>query len=402
MRSRLLLFLVILASLSSVQAQDKDALEQRLSRLRSEISQINSNLRNARDKKASVVTVVNTLDQKISRLEELIRVTNRRMNQLTALINENQEEITKQRTELKNLKEDYAAMIRRSYKSRGDQSRVMFLMSSENFLQAYKRMQYMNQYAVYRREQGQEIAIITQELQKRNNDLLEQKKDKQELVRSNEDARRQLRSEKKEQQALLAEAKKQETVIADQLRERQREANRINRQIQKLIEAEIARSNAKSGATASSKTFALSPQAKRLAANFASNKGKLPWPVRKGLVTMKYGQQTSPIARQVKIDSKGWRFQTEAGEQALSIFDGEVMRVQKQNNGILTVILKHGNYITVYNRLSSVSVAEGDTVKRGDALGTIFTSQSTGITELKFNVLRETKFQDPGSWLIKR
>src|SRR6056297_2815656 len=211
------------------QENKREELEQRRLELQQEIKRINSLRTSNLQKQKSILTEVEDLDQQIRTTENLIRVTNQQANLLTREITTNQNKIGELRKELEQLKEDYSKMINKSYKSKSQQSRIMFLLSSENFLQAYKRLQYMKQYANYRHQQGEEIKIRTGELQELNQSLAEQKKAKDKLIAENRQTRAQLDKSRKQQQGLIAEVRKKEGQFASQLRKKQQEINAIDR-----------------------------------------------------------------------------------------------------------------------------------------------------------------------------
>lgn len=286
LRTYLFLVLTLSGSISVFGQVDrqKELEEQRQSVL-NEIKQINSLLFKTRGEKKSVLTEVEDLSHRIDARENLIKVTNRQANYLTREISSNLDRMDQLRGELKVLKEDYAGMIKRAYRSKSQQSRVMFLMSSENFLQAYKRLQYMKQYAKHRKKQGESIKEKTALLQVLNSDLIAQNKQKKLLIAENRTAKEQLLKEKNNQEVLVASLKKDESKFATQIRKKQNEADAIDREIDAIIKAAIAASNknntSSSNTVSSVETFALTPESKAIAANFASNKGRLLWPVEK-------------------------------------------------------------------------------------------------------------------------
>ncbi|HBB48736.1 MAG TPA: peptidase M23, partial [Flavobacteriaceae bacterium] len=269
---------------ASAQNDRQKVLEQQRLEILREIESINELLFGTKDQKSSLLTKVQSLDQKIQSRERLIRLTNQQANYLTREINKNINTLDQLQQELKKLKEDYAAMIVQSYKSRSEQSRLMFILSSENFLQAYKRLQYMKQYSQFRREQGLEIEQRKQELRALNELLLRQKSEKEQLVIESRAAKAKLDQERKDQEVLLAELKKDERTYTAQIKERQKEATRIEREIDRLIKEAIAAANKASGSVTKSASFELTPEADALAVDFKNNKGGLIWPVANGRV----------------------------------------------------------------------------------------------------------------------
>lgn len=407
MRNKPIYIILVLSFFLSIpfahtQSDKQKELEAKRQKYQNELKQINSLLFSDKKKEKSLVTLVEDLNYKVSVRRNLIKITNDQANLLTREINANQNEITSLRDQLKELKESYAAMVVKSYKSKSEQSRVMFLLSSDNFKQAYKRLQYIKQYASYQKEQGVLIKEKTLKLQELNNDLLRQKKDKDKLVQENREVKKQLEIELKEQEMLMASVRKNLSTYAFQAKQKQEEINRIDREIDRLIREAIAASNKEAGktTTATSK-FVLTPEAKALARNFESNKGNLPWPVEKGVVKVKYGTQPSPIDRTVTINSQGVKIATEKGTKVRAVFDGEVSQILVIPNANPVVMIRHGNYITVYKNMSKIYVKKGDKVTTKQEIGEVFTNKSDGETMLGFGVYKDSKTQNPASWLYK-
>jgi septal ring factor EnvC (AmiA/AmiB activator) len=398
MKFRPLFIVLMLLCFVGVQAQsEQERLEQRKAAIQREIDAANNLLKKAKKEKSNVLNVVNTINKKISNTQEIITITNKQANSITRNIVTNKQEITKLEAEIKDLKAEYADMIVKSYKSNNDQSRLMFLLSSENFLQAYKRVQYLKSYANYRKKQADEIEQKSRELASRTKGLETERERKAAILQENKMQRQELDKDKVEQNSLLAIVKKDESKYAAEIRNKNKERAAIDREIKRLIEADIAASNkGKTGAVAGK--FFLTPEAKTLANNFKANRGKLPWPVDKGFIALGYGSQPSPLLPSVQIQSNGLRIQTPEGTVVRAVFEGEVARVVKASNGILTVHVRHGNYTSVYGNLRSVSVGSGDKVSTKQPLGTVFTDRE-GISELKFVLLQDTSTMNPAQWI---
>lgn len=399
------IFLFIALLLCSIpataQSQKQKELEAKRQQLQDEIEQINSLLFTNKKKEKSIISQVEDLNYKVSVRKNLIKVTNDQANLLTREINANQKEISSLRDQLKLLKEDYAAMIVRSYKSRSDQSKVMFLMSSDDFKQAYKRLQYIKQYANYQKEQGEKIKDKTQKLQELNNALLIQKKDKDKLIEENRIAKNRLEEELKQENVLMASVRKNLSVYNSQVKKKQQEAEKIDMEIDRLIREAIAESNKKAGNAPSSTIYALTAESKALAANFESNKGKLPWPVEKGVVKLRYGKQPSPIDNTVTINSNGVRIATEEGAKVRAVFDGEVSAIVVLKNANPAIIIRHGTYFTIYKNLSKIFVKQGDKVSTKQIIGEVFTNKSNGETILGFGVNKNSNTENPANWIYR-
>lgn len=392
---------LLCSSLSFSQSDKQKQLESRRQELRREIQKINELRDENKSKAKSELSLIEDFNYKISVLSNLIKVTNQQANLLTREISSNQNKITNLRTELKQLKEDYAAMVVKSYKSKNQQSRIMFLLSSNNFKQAYKRLQYIKQYSDHQKQQGEIIKAKTVELQKINVNLLKQQEDKKKLIAENRVVQKSLETERKQHETLMASIKKNLSKYASQIKQKQREADKIDREIDRIIKAAIAKSNKKAGNNTSSKSFALTAEEKVLASNFISNKGKLPWPVEKGFVRLGYGTQPHPIDRSLTIKSNGVRIATEKGAKARAVFDGEVSEILKMKNVNPIVMIRHGNYLTLYRNLSQVYVKKGDKVKTKQVIGEVFTNPSNGETILSFTLSKGTSTENPASWIYK-
>jgi septal ring factor EnvC (AmiA/AmiB activator) len=199
----------------------------------------------------------------------------------------------------------------------------------------------------------------------------------------------------------MVDIKKNINIYTAQLRAKQREAARIDKEINRIIREAIAKSNKKAGKSVSSKGFALTAEEKILASNFVSNKGKLPWPVVKGYVTLRYGTQPSPIDRSLTIKSNGVRITTERGAKVRAVFNGEVSEIIKLKNVNPIIMIRHGNYISIYKNLSSVYVKKGDKVTTKQQIGEVFTNPSTGETILSFTISKGFSTVNPANWIYK-
>ena len=381
-------------------AQTQKELERKKAAIQDKINQYDRLLKEVRQEENTMTLLLETLDKKIASTQEIITITNREANALTRAIKNNRTEIKKLDEEVESLKKEYASMIVKAYKSKNDQSRLMFLLSSEDFLQAYKRVQYLKSIADYRKKQANEISEKSAQLKQKTEKLEIDKKQKEIVVAQNRKQKIELSKDKTEQENMLAVVNANKKKYSSQFKEAAKERDRLDREIKKLIAARIKESYKGSGKKVDKNKFFLTPEAKALAADFKSNRGKLPWPVNEGFVSRKYGEMPSPIDRNVRIYSNGWRFQTPKGASARAVFSGEVDAIVKKPNGILIVYIRHGNYTSVYNNLKSVAVSKGDKVKVYDTIGEVFTNRA-GVSELRFILMEDTNTLNPAYWLLK-
>ncbi|MFY0603952.1 MAG: peptidoglycan DD-metalloendopeptidase family protein [Flavobacteriaceae bacterium] len=401
-RKHIAFFLFLLLSFSAfAQKKTRKQLEIERKKLKIEIKKVNKLLFDAQKKEKNALNDLKDINQKINVRNRLIETINLEAKALSKEIDINEKHILKLSKQLEILKADYADMIFKSYKSNSQQSRTMFLLSSKNFYQAYKRLQYMKQYTSYRKKQGVVIDSQTTVIKQLNDSLMYQKVLKDTLVASEESQKEKIELDKKSQEKLISKIKRQENKYKRELRKKQKEERIIAANIDKLIKEAIAKSNAKKGVK-KSKGFALTPEAKKLAIKFEQNKGNLPWPVESGLVVRRFGKQAHPTLSGITINSTGLHIITDKGKNAECIFNGTVLAVQVLAEGKKNVLVQHGNYISAYKNLESVFVKVGDTVTTGQQLGAIFTDKVTGKTKLVFVLFKNSQRLNPSSWIKKR
>ena len=388
---------IALGQTTTKRQQDLEA--QRI-RLKKEIKQINALLFSSTKTRKNVVTEVEDLQVKLKVREELIKVTNAQVNLLTRKMTLNERNISTQRKELEALKADYAKMIQNSYESKSLQNRLMFLFSSENFLQAYKRIQYLKQYTTFRRKQGIAIGEKTQLLQQLNKVLIEEKSKKVSLVNENKAVQNQLKKERENQEKLIQRLKRKEQSLSAQISKKEKESRAIDKEIDRLIKEAIAASN-KAAGKSGKKSFELTPEAKLIAANFEANRGRLPWPLEKGVVVQGFGRQQHPVVKTTTIQSNGVTIATAPSAQVRAVFEGVVMSVVTFKGSNPSVLIRHGNYITVYKNLGKLYVKKGDKVKAKQSIGEVFTNKKTGKTEIQFSLFNNVKVLNPKGWIYQ-
>jgi septal ring factor EnvC (AmiA/AmiB activator) len=398
------------------QPPTQEQLEERKAKIQMEIQEKEEMLKSVRSKEKSVLTEMALQKEKIGLKEKLIKTTEKQTKLLNNDIYINQVKINQLNHDLDQLRKDYAAMIVKSYKSRSEQSRAMFLLSSENFLQAYKRAQYMKQYASYRKMQGYEIEGKTKQLIGFTNKIVVQKTEKEKLIVENEKEKEELEKEKKVQEKIAVQIQKDKGKITAEIKKKQQETRKIDAQIQKLIRQAIAEANKRTAAAkakANPKTttakstkavenstnIVLTSEGQLVANNFRANKGRLPWPVEKGVVSLPFGDQPHPVIRTLMVHNSGVEITTESGATARAVFGGEVTKIFKLSPLYIAVFIQHGDYFTVYQNLSSVNVSVGDKVSTKEVLGKIRTNGDTGKTVLKFLILQNSTYNNPASWL---
>ncbi len=397
----IVLLLIVFQSQAIAQSSEQKALEAKREQLQQEIAEMNRLLFAEKKERGTVLDQMENLDQKINIRQQLIRVTNQQSNLLNRQINTNIRNITKLREDLEVLKADYAEMIRKSYQNKSQQSRLMFLLSAQNFYQAYKRLQYLKQYTEYRKTQGEEIVRKTEELASLNRDLTDQRKEKDQLIAENTRAKNELLNEIKSQKDLLRTIRENESKYSAALQAKKKEARQLDRQIERLIRSAIAASNKRANTSGNRNTFALTPEAELVAKSFSANKGKLIWPVEKGIKRQGYGVYKDAVYPGIKHQSNGVIIATDEGARARAVFEGEVIAILAVPGGNKGVQIKHGNYISTYYNLSDLYVKKGDKVGAKEELGEIYTNRFNGLTQLKFYLYRDATRLNPEEWIYR-
>ena len=373
-------------------------LESQKAAIQKELKQINELLFKNKKQKAETFSDIEKLSLKIERKQEFIKLTNKQINLLNKDLQENQKKQDQLSIELSQVRSAYKELILQSYKARSGKNRLMFVLSSETFFQAFKRTQYIKQYAVFRKAQANKILKLSEQLNKIKEELNERKLIKQQLLNDNRLIQKSLENEKKQADKIAFRLRKEEKKYKKNILEKQRERTRIDKQIDKLIRDAIAASNKNKE---KSDSFTLTPEAIALEKNFELNKGKLPWPVSRGVVIQKFGTQPHPVVKTAKIKSNGIVIATETSAKVKTVFKGKVLSVLSFKGSNPTILIQHGNYITAYKNLYKVFVAKGDDLQSGEVIGEVFTNSSTGESSIQFSIFKRTTALNPLSWILK-
>ena len=394
----LLLFISLSLGLKAQNYQERQKqLEAQKISIKKEIQQINTLITDSRKKSRSLADELEDIQLKISVRDRLIRINNSQVNNLNNIIANQNERIADLEVDLKKLKDEYSKIVYSSYKKRSSEMKLMFLFASDNINQAFRRFQYFKQYSKYRKEQANKIVSLQEEISNNIDSLDKRKIEKQNVVKENQSVRQTLNQDRIQQNNLYNNLLKDQKNYAVEIQEKEKQARLIDNEIQKLIRLAIAESNNNNN----SSNFALTPEGRLISSNFQSNKGRLPWPVREGVITRRFGTQPHPVVRTTTINSNGISIATSANSIAYSVFEGEVLSVYGFSGGNPGVLIRHGKYISNYQNLSSIFVKKGDKVMANDEIGIVFTNESTGKTVLKFNIFNELKPENPTIWLAR-
>lgn len=397
------------------QTETQGQLELKKQQILIEIKSVQQLLKVEQTKERNILAEILEFNRKISLNRSLIANVQQQITATNKNITSKQSEVNKITEELEKLKKDYANIILKSYQNKSNQSRIMYILSSKDFLQAYKRVQYLKQYAEYRKGQGEELKKKTTLLQEALAQLEIEKKKQRKLLAEQTANQNVLQQDLKQQQNLVQIVQKDKNKYNAEIKTKQALTKEIDRKIQQLIRQAIAEANKKareaaakegkktttsSSNTKGSAVFELTPEAKIVANNFKANQGKLPWPVEKGYISLAYGDQPHPIQTHLTIHNSGVEISTEPGSKVRAVFQGEVLQVQLLSGGNKAILIQHGDYITVYQNLSEVTVQKGDKVSLKQNIGTVNTN-ATGKAVLKFLLTHNTDINNPQSWLSK-
>ena len=418
--------LLLLLAITPVYAQKtkgktKKQLQSEITSLQKEISNANQLLKKTTKDKEMTLNEVSILDKKIKQREQLIKACNEQIAVLDEEINKGQDNIKSLNSDLSKLQKEYAKMIVFANKNRSHYDRLGFIFASEDFNQAFSRLRYIRQFTDARKVKMNQIAATEKQISSEVEASQQAREEQTALLKEEKAQQGALKKEKEELNEQVAKLKKKEGNLQQDIKDKQQQAKKLQKAIDDIIAEEIRKANAEAerkrkeeakknankgkSTTATTKTkdkgMALTPAEKTLSTSFVSNKGKLPWPVERGVIASSYGKHASVVSSKVTVTNNGIDIATTEGAKARAVFDGEVASVTKLTGSNTVVILRHGEYFTVYSNLENVTVKRGDKVKTKQNLGTVHTNKTEGKTELHFELLKEQSRQNPAGWLSK-
>lgn len=410
-RTVLLLFLaLLLIPAGFAQKRTKESLQKEINTLQREIETANKLLKETSKNKEVTLNQVTLLDRKIQKRQELINACNEQIKILDKNIKRGESNIQKLGGELRKLRSELSKMVQFAYRNRSHYDRLEFFFASEDFNQALRRMRYIQQFTDARKTKMEQIANT----QKRVSDEVEanrKAREEQAALLAEEKAQQEaLKKEREELNTQVAQLKKKEGSIQQSIKDKQAQAKKFQKQIDDIIAEEIrlaneraaaeAKKNKKSGITKSDK-MALTPAEKILSTTFSNNKGKLPWPVERGVVSSSFGKHASAVSDKVTITNNGIDIATTENAKARCVFEGVVVSVVRPSASNIGVIIRHGDYFTVYSQLDEVYVNRGDKVSTKQNIGKVHTDRSEGKTEIHFELRHGTETLNPSLWLAK-
>lgn len=402
-RNKLFLLLSFLLVINFSFGQSINELRKEKEKTSQEIEYINNLLNETNQKSKTSINRLTILDKKIRLQESLINNINSELSYLDSTIQRSTRNIDTLNADLEQIKNRYAGMIRYARRNQDQNNQLVFLFSAEDFNQAYKRFVYLKQYADYRRTQAEEINALKEKLSILIADLNQRKENKQQLLSTKITQTEKYSKQKADQKEYYSTLQQKEKDLRKKLENEQRVAKKLDQEIEKIIaeEARKVAEAARKPVPKTSKEPAVKPTAetKHLSDDFSSNKGKLPWPLQRGLITEHFGDHPDQVLKRVIRRNAGIDITTQSGAKARAVFKGEVTKVLSLG-GNWAIILRHGSYLTVYSNLSDVLVQAGQKVDTKQEIGTVFTDRDDdNKTVLKFQIWYENSKLDPEKWI---
>lgn len=401
-------FLIAIMAAGVVQAQqnkEKSKLENNKKELEEEITLTTKLLNETKKTRQKSVNQVVILNNQIKKREQLIGAISGQVDEIHGQISTNQSSVEKLKGELKKLREEYAAMVYMAFKNSSQVNRLMFIFASGDVNQAYLRIKYLQQFTAYRKIQIKRITSTENHINSKIKELESDKVEKLDLLKSKESEKNKLTVAKKEKSQTIAQLQQKEKELRKKLKEKESALQKLQRAIEKIIADQVkqsAETAKKTGAKpAAPNVMTLTPEEQQLSNSFTSNKGRLPWPAEKGVLTSTYGEHDHPVLKGIKTRNNGINIVTSAGGTARAVFSGTVTGIMSIPNLNNVVIVRHGDFLSVYSNLDQVYVKKGDKVKTKQNLGRIYTDTEESKTELHFEIWNGKKLQDPMSWLAK-
>lgn len=388
MKLRIILYILCLLTLS-VAAQNVKDLQKQQRELQQQLEQTAQMLKQTKQNETATENKLNLLNNDIKTRKKLIRNIQGEINALNGEMGTLRQKRFTLQKELEAYKEDYARLVRETHYADMQQSPLLFLLSAKNFQQLIRRVQYMQQFAAYRKEQVKKIESLQSDIDIQNTLLEERKQNRSTALQSQKREQDKLTRDERKQKDMLKSLKKQEKNLLAKQKEQQKKVDALNKQIEEMIAKQVRT------------TTTLTKEQQLIAGGFEANQGRLPWPVEKGFISGYFGKHQHPVHEHVTINNKGIYLQTVAGANARAIYEGEVSSCA-QINGNYAVIVQHGNYRTVYSPLKKIYVKQGDKVKAKQAIGEIITDTSEdNKTELYFQIYKDRSIINPGLWLAQ-
>jgi len=358
-----------------------------------EIDFANKMLEETKGKTKQSLIEIDIINEKLRKRKVYINNLETEADIVEGTIAEKQKEIEEIQMEIERLKSNYALMVVQNYKRKWDGNFMYYILASENINEFYRRIRFVKVYNSYIKSQKEKLEDLLNVLTVKTKELVVQKEEKDNLIKTTRNEYVKIKKESEQKKEVLNDLKKKQEEIERDIKEKEKVAKRLDNEISKILEGE--RKKIPKG---SPKSY-LTPAEQIISGDFEKNKGKLPWPMQRGFITGKYGEHEHPDFKSVKVRNDGIYISSARGEPVRAIFKGVVSKVFSIPGQNYTVIIKHGNYFTLYHNLVDVTVKAGQSVDTKEAIGKVFTDNETKESTLYFQVWKEMERNDPELWL---
>ena len=406
-RIKLALILVFFCVSKLIMAQTKEDLKKQKLKIEKEINYTTDLLNKTKSNKTKSLSYLKALEVQLRNKEGFLIALNIELSLLNKKIKKNkdsiikvEEEIKEEEGNLRKLKDEYAKMIYAAFKKKGNRNNIMFVFSADDFNQAYKRMLYLKQYSVFRKNQAIKIEKSKTQLVSKKKKLAQQKDSlteevaiKKLLVGSKKQELESINNHKEDKKDLIKKLSKSEKLFKKQLKDKQKKARELEEKIREIIKEEIAKSREKNS------NYNLTPEALALSSEFMNNKGRLPWPLEKGIIVGRYGTQKHVVFSGVETFNNGVDIATDKNADVRVVFDGTVSRIFFIKGEGKAVLINHGEYFSVYSGLKEVGVKTGEKLLSKEKIGVVITHKEEDKTELHFEIWKGYDRQNPSNWL---
>lgn len=377
---------LVLLCLSSV-AQNTSVQEAKKAKLQREIEIIDRQLKENASKSNTMLADLSLIRKKVSNRKELVAESDRQIRKYDDEIYLAQIRINRMQARIDTLTVHYGKLVRSAYKNRDARLWYMYMLASDNLGQAFRRMGYFRNLSNQMKTEAQQIRQMKDELEEHKAGLQALKKDAQKVKAAREKELEDLKADEKRADGVVKKLKKDQKKYKNQLAAKKKEVNALNREIERIVAAAMKPKSSGKKTVVDTK----------LDAAFANNKGKLPWPA-DGPVVARFGKHYHPVYKNLQLPpNNGVDIALSKGTQVRAVFDGVVKQVMVMPGYSQCVLIQHGNYFTLYCKLKSLNVAEGDKVRTSDVIGSV--DAIGGQVQLHFEVWKGSKPQNPETWL---
>jgi murein hydrolase activator len=390
-----IIFFLLLYTPLIAQDQSKTDLERRRKETQEAINNTSRLLEQTSSTRQNNLERLNIINRRLQLRRNLINTIESEIRYIDSSLSERQKKINDLEKELAETREAYAKLINIAYRHRMSHQRLMFVLSAGDFNQAYRRLKYLQQYNKSRQKQMIQIQSLTNEILSEIQKLESQKVDKIVLLQQSRSESDALSNESRDQNSIVQQLRRREDELKKQLLLQQREAQALQNAIEKLLKDEAK-------TAAEQRIFSLTPEDKLVSDQFQQNRGGLPWPIERGVVTGFFGEHPHPVLRGIKVQNNGIDISTVENAEVRVLFDGKVSRVLTVPGSNNVVLVRHGNFLTVYANLSHVYVRAGDQLSTRQLIGRVFTDSDENKTILHLEIWEENNKLDPMIWLSRQ